>query len=183
MIVSYVVHNKFSKQNLACHACHALSWTKKDKIIKHPILVIFHHGSQKHQLGHKSHQFFTGSFMRTAGSLRFLRKIARTHSSGPGYFKNLKIKIKIKMRHILNVLTTSKENDHIIRSLVVKEIFNFFLEIQVFVLRKINIFKLKFLFLNLKIFFFFFFFFLVEGDISHLRQLQKSLFKSISPTF
>jgi hypothetical protein len=24
---------------------------------------------------------------------------------------------------------------------------------------------------------------LVEGDISHLRQLQKSLFKSISPTF
>jgi hypothetical protein len=22
MIVSYAVHNKFSKQNLACHACH-----------------------------------------------------------------------------------------------------------------------------------------------------------------
>jgi len=38
---------------------------------------------------------------------------------------------KNKMRHILNVLTTTKENDHIAGSLVLKEFFIFYLEIQV----------------------------------------------------
>jgi hypothetical protein len=36
------------------------------------------------------------------------------------------LKNKIKMRHILNVLKTTKENDHIAGSLVLKEIFNYF---------------------------------------------------------
>jgi hypothetical protein len=59
------------------------------------------------------------------------------------------------MRHIFNVLTTSKENDHIAGSLVLKEIVNYFWKFRFCPSKNLYI-EIRF-FLELKKSFFFFF--------------------------